>query len=631
MFGNKKKATASTADTAAHEDASVAATASDSDGTGQVAEPSTGPRPALGQADYREGGLTPGPATSAIGVVERHDDDGTPVLSYEDVNVRFATEFGEVHAVKGVSFDVAPGEIVALVGESGSGKSVTSSTAMGLLPKNAEVSGSVRLAGEEVLEMSDAALRAKRGKDVAMIFQEPMTALNPVLTVGDQLTEALELHGLAFGTDADERAAELLTMVGIPDAKARLKQYPHQFSGGQRQRIVIAMAISCSPKVIIADEPTTALDVTVQAEILELLRSLKHKLNTGILLITHNMGVVADMADRVCVMLHGELVETGHVHQVMQRPQHPYTQRLLSSVPRLGEGFEVAEPTPVTATQTRATYAIEARDLNLEYDHRGKKKRVVHDVSFTVAPGEILGLVGESGSGKSTIAKSVLGLLNIASGSLTIHGEDLSAMPAKRQRELRRRIGVVFQDPAASLDPRFPIGDIITEPMVVHGVGDRKARLERAYELLDAVKLPREVVNRFPHELSGGQRQRISIARALTLDPEVLIADEPTSALDVSVQAAVLDMFAELQQRYEFACLFVSHDLAVVDMLAHKVLVLKDGRQVEQGTTNEVLHAPQAEYTRRLLAAAPVPDPDQQARRRQQRRELLATLGEYAY
>ena len=589
-----------------------------------------------------QGGLVPGPvtaphpmtgpATSAIGVVQRHDDlGGEPILSFRDVDVRFATEFGSVHAVKGVTFDVKPGEVVALVGESGSGKSVTSSTAMGLLPPTADITGSVKLAGREVLTMTPGQLRGIRGDDVAMVFQEPMTALNPVLTVGDQLTEALQVHGLAYGTEAEKRAVELLTMVGIPDAANRLKQYPHQFSGGQRQRIVIAMAISCSPKVIIADEPTTALDVTVQAEILELLRSLKNKMNTGILLITHNMGVVADMADRVCVMLHGEMVETGPVHQVLQHPQHPYTQKLLAAVPRLGAVKEVAEPTPVTATQTTAEYAIEAEDLCIEYNHRGKRNRVVHDVSFSVAPGEILGLVGESGSGKSTIAKCVLGLLPVASGALRIYGDDLATMRGADQRAMRKRVGVVFQDPAASLDPRFPIGDVITEPMVVHGVGDRRSRLARAEELLDAVKLPRSVVNRYPHELSGGQRQRVSIARALTLDPEVLIADEPTSALDVSVQAAVLDMFAELQQRYEFACLFVSHDLAVVDMLAHKVLVLKDGRQVEQGPTGEVLHHPREEYTRRLLAAAPVPDPDLQAERRQERREFLASLGEAAY
>ncbi|MBB5749396.1 ABC transporter ATP-binding protein [Micrococcus sp. TA1] len=596
-------------------------------GTADVVDEAPGPgshaaRPTSGSS----------PATGSLGVVQRHPDrDGRPILSFQDVSVTFDTEFGQVEAVKGVSFDIKPGEVVALVGESGSGKSVTSATAMGLLPNNANVSGTVMLGDRDVTALDASGLRRIRGRHAAMVFQEPMTALNPVLTVGDQLTEALNLHGIAFGTEADRRAAELLEMVGIQDAKNRLRQYPHQFSGGQRQRIVIAMAISCSPEVIIADEPTTALDVTVQAEILELLRSLKDQLNTGILLITHNMGVVADMADRVCVMLRGELVESGEVHQVMQNPQHPYTQRLLASVPRLGAELEVAEPEPVTETQSRVSYAIEAEGMCIEYDHRGKKNRVVHDIDFTVSPGEILGLVGESGSGKSTIAKAVLGLLPVAQGSLRIRGEDLTRMAGGEARRMRQRIGVVFQDPAASLDPRFPIGDVITEPMVIHKVGNRASQMQRAYELLDAVKLPRSVVNRYPHELSGGQRQRISIARALTLDPEVLIADEPTSALDVSVQAAVLDMFAELQSRYEFACLFVSHDLAVVDMLAHRVLVLKDGRQVEQGPTAEVLHHPAEDYTKRLLAAAPAPDPDEQLAKRTERRQLLQSLGETPY
>ncbi|MFB2572189.1 ABC transporter ATP-binding protein [Micrococcus sp. IITD107] len=587
---------------------------------------------AAGSQDAASAETTSNPSTGSFGVVKRHPDrGGAPILSFDNVAVTFDTEFGDVEAVKGVTFDIKPGEVVALVGESGSGKSVTSSTAMGLLPGNANITGTVMLGDRNVTALDANGLRKIRGRHAAMVFQEPMTALNPVLTVGDQLTEALNLHGIAYGTEADQRAIELLTMVGIPDAKNRLKQYPHQFSGGQRQRIVIAMAISCSPEVIIADEPTTALDVTVQAEILELLRELKDKLNTGILLITHNMGVVADMADRVCVMLRGEMVESGPVHQVMQNPQHPYTQRLLASVPRLGATLEVAEPEPVTTTQSTVKYAVEAQGLCIEYDHRGKKNRVVHDVDFTVAPGEIMGLVGESGSGKSTIAKAVLGLLPVAAGSLKIQGHDLATMASAEQRSLRKNIGVVFQDPAASLDPRFPIGDVITEPMVIHKVGDRKSRLERAYELLDAVKLPRSVVNRFPHELSGGQRQRISIARALTLDPSVLIADEPTSALDVSVQAAVLDMFAELQSRYEFACLFVSHDLAVVDMLAHKVLVLKDGREVEKGRTDTVLHHPQQDYTKRLLAAAPIPDPDEQYQRRMERKALLESLGEKVY
>ena len=566
----------------------------------------------------------------------------TPVLSYRDIRVSFATEFGSVDAVKGVSFEISPGEVVAVVGESGSGKSVTSSTAMGLLPENASIHGQVELDGVEIGSMSAAQRRRLRGKDISMIFQEPMTALNPVLRVSDQLVEALQVHDIAFGREALDRAVDLLEQVGIPDARRRIKEYPHQFSGGQRQRIVIAMAIACGPKMIIADEPTTALDVTVQAEILDLLRSLKDTLNTGILLITHNMGVVADMADRVVVMLQGEVVETGAVDQVMLRPQHPYTKRLLDAMPRLRQeelkfeeaeaGEPTVEPGVRDATQVPAgardePYALEARELALEYKFRRKATRVVEGVSFAVRSGEILGLVGESGSGKSTVAKAVLGLLDVAEGELYVRGKNMPALPARERKALKRQIGVVFQDPAASLDPRFPIGDIITEPMVIHKVGTRKTQLDRARELLDAVHLPTGVINRYPHELSGGQRQRVSIARALSLDPTLLIADEPTSALDVSVQAAVLDMFRELQEQYEFACLFVSHDLAVIDTLAHQVLVMQNGRTVEQGTTDQVLRSPRDPYTQRLLAAAPVPDPGHQAQRREARHQLLARQG----
>lgn len=577
-----------------------------------------------------------------------------PVLSYKDIRVSFATEFGDVDAVKGVSFEVMPGEVVAVVGESGSGKSVTSSTAMGLLPENATVEGEVLLEGRSVLQMSTAELRRLRGSDISMVFQEPMTALNPVLRVSDQLVEALQVHDVAFGADALEKSVELLERVGIPDARTKIRQYPHQFSGGQRQRIVIAMAIACGPKVIIADEPTTALDVTVQAEILDLLRELKQELNTGILLITHNMGVVADMADRVVVMLNGEVVETGPVTKILGHPEHPYTRRLLAAMPLLREAGDPSleqdrerERVRVTERATRenspgatagvstgaasgaasvAPPALEAKDVALEYKFRRKATRVVHDLNFTVQPGEIMGLVGESGSGKSTVAKAVLGLLDIAEGELRVRGENMPTLPAKQKKALKREIGVVFQDPAASLDPRFPIGDIITEPMVVHKEGDKNSRTARARELLDAVRLPSSVLNRYPHELSGGQRQRISIARALTLNPTLLIADEPTSALDVSVQAAVLELFSELQQQYGFACLFVSHDLAVVDSLAHKVLVMQKGRTVEQGTTDEVLRHARESYTQQLLAAAPVPNPEVQARRRTERQRLLAAL-----
>ena len=559
------------------------------------------------------------------------DPDGPRVLRFEDLDVRFATEFGSVHAVKGISLDVRPGEVVALVGESGSGKSVTSMTALGLLPKNARVEGTVQVGDQAVRKLDLRGLRRMRGNDVAMVFQEPMTALNPVLTIGDQLTEALELHGIAYGRQAVARAGELLRMVGIPEPERRLKQYPHELSGGQRQRVVIAIAISCDPTVIVADEPTTALDVTVQAEILDLLRSLKDQLDTGILLITHNMGVVADIADRVAVMFKGDLVEEGPAEEVLLHPRHPYTKRLLDAVPHLGEGpgqFGPAGTTP-DKVDTTSVPALDVRDVVIEYERPGKPVfRAVDQVSLSVRQGEIVGLVGESGSGKSTIGRAALGLIPVADGSIDLFGEQFTGISRKRAKALRRRVGVIFQDPAASLNPRLPIGEVIGEPLVVHKVGDKGSRQQKVFELLDAVHLPRSVYNRYPHELSGGQRQRVSVARALTLEPELLVADEPTSALDVSVQASVLAMFTELQERYKFACLFVSHDLAVIDLLAHRVVVLQDGKVVEQGEREDVLQNPREEYTQRLLAAAPVPDPREQRRRRAERYELLSRLGD---
>ncbi len=554
--------------------------------------------------------------------------DGAAVLRLNDLRVDFAVDSGLVDAVKGVSLELSAGEVVAIVGESGSGKSVSSSAAMGLLPENALVSGSAQVGGVEVVGIAPEKMRAMRATEVAMIFQEPMSALNPVLTVERQLTEVFELHDIAYGDDARGRSVDLLRKVGIPDPENRIKQYPHQFSGGQRQRIVIAMAIALNPRVIIADEPTTALDVTVQAEILDLLRALKDDLDVGILLITHNMGVVADLADRVVVMYRGEIVEQGAVDDVLMRPQHPYTRRLLDAVPRLSApAAAIVEPHPhpdAPAPAPGRELVLVAEDLALDYVMRGKAFRAVEGVSFSLAKREVLGVVGESGSGKSTIAKAVLGLLPVASGSLTVRGADLAKLRGRAAKDARLHIGAVFQDPAASLNPRFPIGDCIIEPMVVHRVGDKKSRLARARELLDAVRLPTDVVNRYPHELSGGQRQRVSIARALALKPELLIADEPTSALDVSVQATVLEMLRELQHELDFACMLVSHDLAVVDMLADQVLVMQNGRAVEQGEAAVVLHEPQHEYTRRLLAASPVPDPAEQRERRLARRSLLA-------
>lgn len=562
--------------------------------------------------------------------VEVHEKTDKPVLSFQELDVQFKTEFGRVHAVRGVSIDVHPGEVVALVGESGSGKSVTSTTALGLLPGNASINGNINVAGYEVKGMGTRGMRALRGREVAMVFQEPMTALNPVLTIGRQMTESMENHGLAFGKDAEKRAIELLKMVGLADAEARIKQYPHELSGGQRQRVVIAIAISCNPKVIIADEPTTALDVTVQADILDLLRSLKDKLNTGILLITHSMGVVADMADNVHVMYKGNIVESGNVFSVLNSPKHPYTQRLLEAVPHLGRGraqfgFDESRESKLDLSDK----VLEAHDLVIEYERNGKEPfRAVDGVSFDVARNEIVGLVGESGSGKSTIGKCVLGLIPAASGSVKIFGHDLVGGSKKDAVANRKNIGVVFQDPAASLNPRFPIGDCIAEPLVVHKVGNKEEQRSRVYELLEAVSLPRSAYNRYPHELSGGQRQRVCIARALALKPSLLIADEPTSALDVSVQAQVLTMLSELQEEFGFACLFVSHDLAVIDMLAHRVVVLQHGKIVEQGMRVDVLHNPQEEYTKRLLAAAPVPEPGEQRRRREARHELLREIGD---
>lgn len=551
------------------------------------------------------------------------------VLNFEDLDVRFRTEFGTVHAVKGINLQVNPGEVVALVGESGSGKSVTATTALGLLPSNATIGGETHVAGSAITTLDERQLRRVRGDKVAMVFQEPMTALNPVLKIGDQLIEPMELHGVAYGEEAWQNAIDLLDAVGIPEPERRVNEYPHELSGGMRQRVVIAMALATHPDVIIADEPTTALDVTVQADILDLLRSLKDRLSTGILLITHNMGVVADMADRVAVMFKGEIVESGTSEEVLLHAQHPYTRRLLDAVPHLGDGHGQFGHRPKPVDEHETSVALSIKDLIVDYKREGKKPfRAVNGVSFDVRRGEIVGLVGESGSGKSTIGRALLGLIPSASGEIRLFGDDLLDLHGSHLKDVRKRIGVIFQDPAASLNPRLPIGDVIREPLEVHAVGNRKSRQDRVHELLDAVKLPRSVYNRYPHELSGGQRQRVSVARALALEPDLLVADEPTSALDVSVQAAVLAMFTELQNEFGFACLFISHDLAVIDSLAHRVVVMQYGEVVEQGPREQVLLNPTREYTQRLLAAAPVPDPIEQAQRREARHALLRELGD---
>ncbi len=542
-------------------------------------------------------------------------------LSLSALEVTFQTDGGQVHAVNGVSFDVAPGEVVAVVGESGSGKSVSSRAILGLLPGTAEVDGSVKLGDRELLGMSDDELRPIRGDQVSMVFQEPSTALNPVYTVGWQIIEGLQAHTKLSKKDARKRAVELLEMVGMPDPEHRVDYYPHQLSGGQKQRVVIAMAIACEPDVIIADEPTTALDVTVQAAILELLLSLRDRLGTAIVLITHNMGVVADMADRVVVMYRGNVVETAPSRELFASPKHPYTRALLEAVPHLGR-----ENGPGLVDANDVVLRVD--DLVVEFAGRfGQPSfRAVDHVSLEVRKGEVLGLVGESGSGKSTIGRTAVGLQQPTSGTIDVSGNRISGLSDRELRPYRSRFGFVFQDPASSLNPRMSIGQCIAEPLHVQTEMTQTEVDAKVRSLLESVELGGSYAERFPHELSGGQRQRVSLARALSLDPDLLIADEPTSALDVSVQARVLELFTELQHRLQFACLFISHDLAVVDTLANRVAVMQNGKLVEVGPRDQVLGNPQEEYTKRLIAAVPVPDPDEQRRRREERGHLLTDM-----
>lgn len=536
-------------------------------------------------------------------------------VDIRDLDVTFATDGGDVHAVRGVSLDVRPGEVLAIVGESGSGKTVTARSILGLLPETALTQGAVVLDGTDVIGLDREAMRRVRGTKAAMIFQEPSTALNPVFTVGWQLAEGLRAHGKYSKKQARARAIEMLGRVGIPDPERRVDDYPHQFSGGQKQRIVIATALALDPTVIIADEPTTALDVTVQAEILDLLRRLRDEDGTAIVLITHNMGVVADLADRVAVMLNGEVVETAPALELFAAPQNDYTKRLLAAVPRL----EIVDR-QLPAGVAEAAPVVVAEDLVIEYAGRLRRAgfRAVDRVSFSIAPGEVVGLVGESGSGKTTIGRAIAGLTPVTGGSLRVLGVEMNGVKERTFRPHRKDLGFVFQDPATSFNPLLTIAQNVAEPLVVHGgARDAADARDRVDELLEAVQLPKAFGDRFPHELSGGQRQRASLARGLALDPKLLIADEPTSALDVSVQARVLELFGELQERFGFATLFITHDLAVVDMLAHRVVVLHTGTIAETGPTARVLGDPQDDYTRKLIASLPVPDPVEQAARRE--------------
>jgi peptide/nickel transport system ATP-binding protein len=561
-----------------------------------------------------------------------------PILSVRDLTAAFRSEGRWREVVHGVSFDIGPRETVALVGESGSGKSVSAMSIMRLLARDASrIGGSVRFEGRELLAASEAEMRRVRGDSIAMIFQEPMTSLNPVLTVGFQIAEALIRHRGLSRAAAEAEVIRLLDKVRIPGARARIHQYPHLFSGGMRQRVMIAMALACRPKLLIADEPTTALDVTIQAQILDLIKSLQDEEGMSVLFITHDMGVVAEIADRTVVMYRGRAVETGPTARIFSAPEDPYTRALLAAVPRLGamagrarpmrfpvidRATGAAEPTPETPDTVRAAErpVLEVRDLTTRFEIRsGLFGRVtgrchaVERVSFSLAAGETLALVGESGCGKSTTGRSILRLVEPLSGSVLLDGEDLTGLDAKTLRVRRQRMQMIFQDPFASLDPRMSVGAAVAEPLLINRLASPREARAQAEALLTRVGLPAEAAGRFPHEFSGGQRQRICIARALALHPRLIVADEAVSALDVSVKAQVVNLMLDLQAEMGLAYLFISHDMAVVERVSHRVAVMYLGEIVEIGPRAAVFGDPQHPYTRKLLAAVPVPDP---ARRR---------------
>ena len=561
----------------------------------------------------------------------------TNLAEIKDLSVSFITDAGSIKAVDGVSFTIPRGTVVGVVGESGSGKSVTARSIIKLLPETATTSGAVMLSkrdgtGElDVLSLSGEDLQRMRGSEAAMVFQEPNSVLNPVYTIGWQIEEGLRAHGMKDKKQLRAKAIDILKKVGIPDAETRVDYYPHQFSGGQKQRIVIAMALVLNPGLILADEPTTALDVTVQAEILDLLRLAKDEFGASVLIITHNMGVIADLADQVVVMYRGHVVEQGDVEQVFYHPNHDYTKRLLASVPRIGQQLVVRDLDGRVIEREDdwrdQPIAVEAKGLTITYPgHLMQPDFVAVDgIDFTIRRSEVLGLVGESGSGKSTTGRAIAGLQKVSGGSLKVLGVEMNGVKERDFKPKRADIGFVFQDPGSSFNPLMTIAQNVAEPLIVHGkYRDVAEAREYVGDLLEMVQLPRVYMNRFPHELSGGQRQRASLARALALKPSLLIADEPTSALDVSVQAKVLELFKRLQAEIGFACLFITHDLAVVDMLADRVMVMHKGRIVEHGDTEDIMQHPQDPYTRKLMASLPVPDPREQRAHREQLHALLA-------
>ncbi|MEP5569123.1 MAG: ABC transporter ATP-binding protein [Halioglobus sp.] len=521
------------------------------------------------------------------------------LLEVNDLQVSFVTRMGTNKAVDGISFSVDTGKITAIIGESGSGKSVACYSMLGLIPQPpGRIDGGEALfEGQDLLQMSEAQLREIRGRDIAMIFQDPMTCLNPFMTIGKQLMEPLLYHKDVSKEQAKERAIELLEEVGIRDPEDTFENFPHQFSGGMRQRVMIAMALINEPKLLIADEPTTALDVTIQAQILKLIAELQTKRDIGVIFISHDLAVVADIADQIIVMQQGKVVEGGDSQHIFHNAEHPYTKKLLAAIPADSKAPMEGKPEPI----------IQVRNLCTWFE-QGKHKepvKAVNDVSFDINRGEVLGLVGESGSGKSTIGRSLLRLVPVTSGQVSFDGTEVTELQGNNLKKFRRRMQMIFQDPFASLNPRMTVFDTLAEPLLLHGIETKKTVSNGVLKLMDDVGLARNFVRKYPHEFSGGQRQRIAIGRALATNPEFVVADEPVSALDVTIQAQILDLMQDLGKEYGLTMLFVSHDLAVVRHLADRILVLYKGEIVEQGTGDDLFERPQQEYTKQLLQSIP--------------------------
>ncbi len=535
------------------------------------------------------------------------------LLEINNLRVSFITGETEFEAVKGVSFHVNKGETLGIVGESGSGKSVTARSIMRLLPSPPSFlkSGEIVFQQQELTALNEKQMEAIRGQDISMIFQDPMTSINPTIRVGEQVAESLRKHQSLSKTDAYKQTIELLKLVGIRDAEQRYKQYPHEFSGGMRQRVMIAMALACNPSLLIADEPTTALDVTIQAQILKLMRDMQNKMGTSIILITHDLGVVAGMCDRIIVMKEGEIVEQGTTEEIFTNAQHPYTKKLLNALPKL---HEKKQPKPLSnllagIDATKPLIAVEHLSKEFELG-RGQTVKAVNDLSFHIYPGETLGLVGESGSGKSTTGRTILQLHQPTNGEVLYQGVPITRLTAKQLKAMRRHMQIIFQDPYSSLNPRKKIVDIVGEALDIHKlVKTNEERQQRVEHLLELVGLNKEHAMRYPHEFSGGQRQRIGIARALAVEPNFIVCDEPLSALDVSIQKQIVDLLKDLQQRLGLTYLFIAHDLSMVKHISDRVAVMYGGKIVELAESEELYTNPQHPYTRALLQAIPVPDP----------------------